>query len=69
VPLKVFIYDTGGLLLTYTQTDLLPGSPSLGASRVWTFTYQTLANGLKVLGQVDGPGLAAAGVIDITTYA
>ena len=65
---EVFTYDAGGMLLTYSQTDVLAGSPSNGETRTWTFTYQTLASGLKVLAQVDGPGLAAEGVNDVTSY-
>ena len=65
---EVFSYDAAGLLLTYTQTDILPGSPSNAESRTWTFTYQTLASGLTVLSQLDGPGLVVEGVTDVTTY-
>ncbi|MEM6932044.1 MAG: RHS repeat-associated core domain-containing protein [Pseudomonadota bacterium] len=58
-----FAYDADGLLLSYTQRDVLTGSPSNGAERVWTFTYTTLASGLKVLASVDGPETA-----DTTAY-
>ncbi|MDO6591948.1 hypothetical protein DS901_02640 [Loktanella sp. D2R18] len=65
---ETFTYDADGLMLTYSQTDVLVGSPDLGAVRTWTYTYTTLASGLKVLTSLDGPGLIADGVTDVTTY-
>lgn len=61
-------YDPDGLLLTRTEKDVLAGSPSNGQTRTWTYTYSTLASGQKVLTSMDGPGLAANGVVDVTTY-
>ena len=65
---ETFTYDADGLLLSYSQADVLVGSPDLGAVRTWTYTYTTLASGLKVLTSLDGPGLLADGVNDVTTY-
>ncbi|WP_299695370.1 DUF6531 domain-containing protein [uncultured Tateyamaria sp.] len=64
-----FAYDADGLLIRYTQTDALVGSPSNGQSRTWDYGYTTLASGLKVMTSVDGPGLAADGINDVTSYA
>lgn len=63
-----FTYNAVGRMLTYTQTDVLVGSPSNGQTRTWTYTYTPLASGLEVLTSVDGPGLVANGVNDVTTY-
>ncbi len=63
-----FTYDADTLLTSYTQTDMLVGSPDNGKTRTWTYTYSTLPSGLKVLTSMDGPGLAADGVNDVTTY-
>jgi RHS repeat-associated protein len=63
-----FSYDSNGLLLTYSQTDTKSGSPALGQVRTWTYGYTTLASGLKVLTSLNGPGLPAEGVNDVTTY-
>ena len=65
---ETFTYGFDRLLTAQTQTDLLPGSPDNGKTRTWTYNYTTLASGLKVLTSVDGPGLAADGVNDVTTY-
>ncbi|MEP3843899.1 MAG: RHS repeat-associated core domain-containing protein [Paracoccaceae bacterium] len=64
---ETFSYDADGLLISYTQTDVLIGSPSVNASRTWTYTYSVLASGLKVLTSLDGPGLLANGVNDVST--
>jgi RHS repeat-associated protein len=66
--LETFTYDATGLLLTYTQKDTKPGSPTLDQTRIWTYGYTTLANGLKVLTSLNGPGLPADGVADVTTH-
>ncbi len=66
--LETFTYDSAGLLLTYTQQDTKPGSPTLNQTRTWTYGYTTLANGLKVLTTLNGPGLPADGITDVTTY-
>ena len=63
-----FTYTASGQLLTYTQTDVLVGSPDLGKTRTTTYVYTTLASGLEVLTSVDGPGLLVDGVTDIVTY-
>lgn len=64
---ELFTYDADGLVTSYTQEDVLVGSPDFGNTRTWTYTYQTVgSDGLKVLTSVDGP--AAASVGDITTY-
>jgi len=65
---ETFSYDTDGQLTGHTQTDVLPGSPNNGQSRAWTYTYLTLASGLKVLQSVEGPGLVSGGISDITSY-
>ncbi|MHA3915842.1 hypothetical protein [Halovulum sp. GXIMD14793] len=65
---ETFTYDADGTMLTYTQEDILNGSPDFGEQRTTTYSYTTNAAGLKLLQSVDGPGLAADGVIDITTY-
>lgn len=65
---ETYTYDPDGLLLTYSQTDLKAGSPTLNQVRTWTYTYTTLPSGLKVLTAMDGPGLASEGVNDVTTY-
>ena len=65
---ETFTYDTEGLLLSYTQADILAGSPNLGDVRTWTYHYGPLVSGLKVLTALDGPGLTADGVNDVTTY-
>nr|MCU0910458.1 hypothetical protein [Paracoccaceae bacterium] len=64
---ETFVYDPDGLLTSYTQTDILPVSPSVGATRTWTYGYTTLASGLKVLTSVDGPGDPTS-VLDVTTF-
>lgn len=61
-------YDGDGLLLTRTEKDVLLGSPSNGQTRIWTYTYSALASGQKVLVSMDGPGLVANGINDVTTY-
>ena len=66
--LETFTYDDAGLLLTYTQTDTKAGSPTLNQARTWTYGYTTLANGLKVLARLDGPGMTADSINDVTTY-
>ncbi|MCF6273259.1 MAG: hypothetical protein L3J37_08710, partial [Rhodobacteraceae bacterium] len=63
-----FSYSASGLLLQYSQIDVLAGSPDNGKTRTWTYAYTTLASGLEVLTSVDGPGLLANGVTDVTTY-
>ncbi len=63
-----FTYDADTLPTSYTQTDVLTGSPDNGKTRTWTYTYSTLPSGLKVLTSMDGPGLTADGVDDVTTY-
>ena len=65
---EAFVYDADGLLTSYSQTDVLAGSADNGKVRTWTYNYTTLTSGLKVLTSLDGPGLAADGVNDITTY-
>jgi len=65
---EIFIYSPSGLLLQYSQTDVLAGSPDNGKTRTWTYTYTSLPSGLQVLTSVDGPGLISDGVTDITTY-
>ena len=64
---ETFVYDADGLLTSYTQTDVLGGSPTNGQSRTWSYEYTTLASGLKVMTSLDGPGLIANGVNDVTT--
>ncbi|NSX56944.1 RHS repeat protein [Parasulfitobacter algicola] len=72
--LEEFEYSDSGLLLRYSQTDTLAGSPSLGEMRTWIYTYSKIVTpraeqlDLDVLTSIDGPGLAADGVLDITTY-
>ena len=66
--LETFTYTPEGLLLTYAQKDTKVGSPTLNQVRIWTYTYTTLASGLKVLTTLDGPGLVANGITDVTTY-
>ena len=66
--LETFTYNSDGLLLTYSQKDTKAGSPSLNQVRTWTYGYTTLASGLKVLTSIDGPGLAAEGVNDVSTF-
>jgi len=65
---ETFTYSPTGVLLQYSQTDALIGSPDFGATRTWDYGYTTLASGLNVLTSTDGPGLLADGVTDITTY-
>lgn len=66
---ELFSYDAAGILLSYTQEDVLSGSPSNGDTRVWTYTYDTTTiPGQKLLESIDGPGLASNGVLDITTF-
>ncbi|WP_208353075.1 RHS repeat domain-containing protein [Pseudaestuariivita rosea] len=70
---EAFTYTDRGLLLSYSQTDTLPGSPNLGETRTWTYTYEarptTTAYDINVLTAVDGPGRIEDGVNDVTTYA
>lgn len=66
--LETFTYTSEGLLLTYAQKDTKAGSPTLNQVRTWTYSYTTLASGLKVLTTLDGPGLSAGGINDVTTY-
>jgi RHS repeat-associated protein len=40
----------------------------LDQTRTWTYGHTTLANGLKVLTTLNGPGLPADGIADVTTY-
>ncbi|MBL1437788.1 MAG: RHS repeat protein [Rhodobacteraceae bacterium] len=71
-----FNYSPSGLLLQYSQTDVLIESPDSGKVRTWTYSYTTLASGLHVLTEIDGPGVyfdappgsPNAPVLDITTY-
>jgi YD repeat-containing protein len=42
--------------------------PDPNQTRTWTYGYTTLANGLKVLNTLNGPGLPADGINDVTTY-
>ncbi|WP_108813218.1 RHS repeat-associated core domain-containing protein [Loktanella sp. Alg231-35] len=65
---ETFTYDADGLLTSYAQEDVLTGSPDFGEVRTWTYTYTALASGLKVLTSLDGPGLVADGVTDVTTF-
>lgn len=65
---ETFMYDAGGLLTSYTQEDVLSGSPDFGKTRTTTYSYTTLASGLKVMTSLDGPGLLADGVNDLTTF-
>jgi RHS repeat-associated protein len=65
---ETYTYDADGLLTNYSQEDVLPLSPNLGDVRTWSYQYTQLANGLKVLSSIDGPGSAASGVQDIETY-
>jgi RHS repeat-associated protein len=65
---ETFVYDADGLLTSYSQTDVLTGSPSNSSSRTWDYSYTALASGLKVLTSLDGPGLIANNVNDVTTY-
>lgn len=62
---QAFTYDAGGLLTSYSQRDVLTGSPNFGDTRTWTYDYATLPSGLRVLTSIDGPGTGA--VEDITT--
>lgn len=64
--LETFVYTPEGLLTSYSQKDTKIGSPTNGQLRTWTYTYSTLTSGLKVLAAVDGPGLVADGVTDVT---
>jgi YD repeat-containing protein len=66
--LETFTYTPEGLVLTYSQKDTKVGSPTLNQVRTWNYTYTTLASGLKVLSTVDGPGLVANGITDVTSY-
>lgn len=65
---EIFTYDGDGQITSYAQKDVLSGSPSNGQTRVWTYTYTTNANGLKLLTSVDGPGSVMSGVTDVTSY-
>ena len=65
---ETFVYTTKGLLTSYSQKDMLVGSPTNGQIRTWTYGYTTLTNGLQVLTTVNGPGLTANGINDVTTY-
>ena len=65
---ETFTYDPDGMLTVYSQEDVRPGSPDFGEVRMWTYTYTALASGLKVLTSVDGPGLVADGINDVSTY-
>ncbi len=66
---EAFTYTPEGLLQSYSQTDVLVGSPDNGKVRTWSYVYTTLASGVAVLTSIDGPGLLADGVNDVTTYA
>ncbi|MES0863757.1 RHS repeat-associated core domain-containing protein [Ruegeria sp. SCPT10] len=63
-----FAYDADGQVVSYTQTDVLSGSPSNGQTRNWTYNYTTLGSGLKVLQSIDGPGLVSNSIDDVTSY-
>jgi RHS repeat-associated protein len=65
---ETFTYDPAGLLLSYSQADTKPGSPTLNQTRTSTYGYTKLANGLKVMTSLDGPGLSADSINDVTTY-
>ncbi|WP_421700994.1 RHS repeat-associated core domain-containing protein [Aliiroseovarius sp.] len=65
---EAFSYTTDGLLESYSQTDVLVGSPDNGKTRTWSYSYTTLASGRQMLSSVDGPGLTADGVYDVTSY-
>ena len=70
--IETFTYQTGTYnklrLETYSQTDNILGSPSYGETRTWTYNYSTLPAEFEVLTSVDGPGLVADGVTDVTSY-
>jgi RHS repeat-associated protein len=63
-----YAYTTDGLRTSYSQTDQKVGSPTYNQKRTWTYGYTTLASGLKVLTSVDGPGLVANGITDLTSF-
>ena len=65
---ETFTYSPEGLVTSYSQQDILAGSPSQGETRTWTYGYTPLASSLQVMTSLDGPGLAAEGVNDVTTY-
>lgn len=65
---ETFTYTGDGLLTSYSQTDTKSGSPTYNQTRTWTYSYTTLASGLKVVTSVDGPGLASNGIVDVTSY-
>lgn len=63
-----FTYDADGLVTSVAQEDVLAGSPDFGKVRTTTYGYTTLASGLKVITLVDGPGLPADGINDVSTF-
>jgi RHS repeat-associated protein len=63
-----YTYDAAGLMTAMGMIDRIAASPTFNQRRDWTFTYTTLASGLKVLTNIDGPGLTANGVSDVTTF-
>lgn len=62
---ETFTYTGTGQIATYSQTDVLTGSPNFNETRTWTYGYTTLASGLRVLTSIDGPGTGM--VNDVTT--
>ncbi|MGV6805211.1 MAG: hypothetical protein ACWA49_13500, partial [Ruegeria sp.] len=62
---EIFTYDTDGQLTSYTQKDVLSGSPTNGQTRTWTYHYGVNLSGLKLLTSVDGPSTSAT---DVTSY-
>ncbi|MDD7973540.1 hypothetical protein [Roseinatronobacter alkalisoli] len=62
---EAFTYDSSGQLSSYSQTDVLTGSPNFNDTRTWSYDYTTLASGLQVLTSIDGPGTGT--VEDVTT--
>lgn len=66
--LETFSYSPEGLLLSYSQRDAKIGSPTLNQVRFWTYCHTILASGLKLLTTLDGPGLVANGITNVSTY-
>lgn len=66
--LASYNYDSNGLPTSFSLTDQVATSPTHGQTRTWGFGYTTLANGMKALTTLDGPGLSAEGVDDVTTF-
>jgi RHS repeat-associated protein len=65
---EIYTYDASDKITSFSQEDVLASSPDFGKARTWSYSYTTLASGLDVLASIDGPGLVADGVTDITTY-